>query len=86
MYTCYVCSVTCNQMSCATCIRQLHEFAIACVACNWIFVSNDSYKPKISTNVIQNFRIKPNDFCKNQQLANIGLNIKLKNDKHYPRG
>ncbi len=37
-------------------------------------------KPKICTNVIQNYRIKPNDFCKNQQLANMGLNIKLKNN------
>jgi hypothetical protein len=73
-------------MSCATCLKQLDEFTIGCVACNWILVTNDSCKPKISTNVIQNFRIKPNDFCKNQQLANIGLNIKLKNDKHYPHG
>ncbi len=43
-------------------------------------------KPKISTSFIQNSRIKPNDFYKNQELANIGLNIKLKNDKHSRHG
>jgi hypothetical protein len=34
-------------MSCATCFMQLHKFAVACVACNWILVA----KPKISSSV-----------------------------------
>jgi hypothetical protein len=35
-------------MSCATCFMQLHKFVVACVACNWNLVANDSCK-------IQNF-------------------------------
>jgi hypothetical protein len=31
-------------MSRATCLMQLHKFAIACVACNWILVANDNCK------------------------------------------
>jgi len=46
VYTCCIGSVTCNWMSCATCLRQLHKFAVACVACNWILVA----KPKIYNN------------------------------------
>jgi hypothetical protein len=44
VYTCCIRSVACNWMSCATCIMQLHKFAVACVACNWILVAKDSCK------------------------------------------
>jgi hypothetical protein len=35
-------------MSCATCLRQLHEFA----TCNWIVVANDNYKTQKNSLVI----------------------------------
>jgi hypothetical protein len=47
IYTCCIRSVTCNWMSCATCLMQLHKFAVACVAWNWILIA----KPKIYSNV-----------------------------------
>jgi hypothetical protein len=46
VYTCRIHSVACNWMSCATCLMQLHKFAVTCVTCNWILVANNSY-PKI---------------------------------------
>jgi len=53
VYTCYICSVTCNWMLCVTCFKQLHEFV---VACNWKLVT----KPKISSSEIN---IKTIFFC-----------------------
>jgi hypothetical protein len=44
IYTCCIHNVTCNWMLCATCLTQLHEFAVTCVTCDWILIANNSCK------------------------------------------
>jgi len=46
VYTCCIRNVACNCMSYATYLMQLHKFAVACVACNWISCMRQLQNPK----------------------------------------